>query len=88
MIPMTRPQRVSLLVSKNAPLPLVENEIRVAIGEYMNDGLAEGRQGGFAWVIAAWGLFVRLHAATAEIKGLKKKLRTLQRAAKKQELPQ
>ena len=88
MIPMTRPQRVSLLASKNAPLPLIENEIRDAIKEYMNEGLDLGRPYSFAWATAGWCLFVRLHAATAEIKGLKKKLRTLERAAKKQRLPQ
>ena len=87
MIPMTRPQRVSLLVSKNAPLRLIENEIRLAIKEYMNEDLDRARPCPFAWATAGWCLFVRLHAATAEIRDLKKKLRTIQRAAKNLELP-
>ena len=79
---MNRPQRITRLASLRAPMVLLENEIKLAVHEYMDDDLKLGRPTAFSWTNACWALLVLLSAVTKERDELKRSVRKLQREAK------
>ena len=84
-MPMSRPQRIHRLVCLGAPHNLIENEIRLALREYMDDDLKNLHPAGLVWVTTAWALFVSMNGWAKKCRHLEKELRKARRAAKAKE---
>jgi hypothetical protein len=82
---LNRPQRVAKLAALDAPVGLLANEIRLAMGEYMDLELQDGIPRGRAWPEAAWCLVVRLQSALNEWAVLKSEVRLLRQKLKAKE---
>jgi hypothetical protein len=86
MIPMTRPQRVDLLVRRKAPLTLVRNEVQLAVREYMDQDIKLGLyRGPMHWVMAAWSLVAALTEERAARLRAEKQMRLLRKELKARE---
>ena len=86
-IPMNRAQRLERLVRSQAPCSLLQNEVRLAMREYMTQDIEVGIGGGLSWVTAAWALVASLTIAVHERDSLRLEVRRLKRDAKKRANP-
>ena len=86
-IQMNRAQRLERLVRLQAPCSLLQNEVRLAMSEYMTQDVAVGIGPGLGWVTAAWALVASLTIAVDERDALRLEVRRLKRDAKKKANP-
>ena len=86
-IAMNRAQRLERLVRLQAPCSLLQNEVRLAMSEYMTQDIEVGIGGGLGWVSAAWALVASLTIAVDERDALRLEVRRLKRDAKKKASP-
>lgn len=82
---LNRPERIRRLACLGAPPAILQNEVRLAIGEYMDQDIEKGCPTGFAWGSAAWCLAVLLVGADKELAGLKLEVRRLRQELKAKE---
>jgi hypothetical protein len=88
MIEMNRPQRIDILVRSNAPSDLLENEVRLAVKEYMEQDSEKTLKHPLSWPMAAWALVVALKHERQKSADLEKQIRQMQRKPKGKEAAQ
>ena len=88
MIEMNRPQRIDILVRSNAPSDLLENEVRLAVQEYMKQDSDKLDRHPLTWSMAAWALVVALKHERQRSAELNKQIRQMQRKPKGKEAAQ
>jgi hypothetical protein len=86
MAEMTRPQRVDLLVRRQAPLKLVLNEVKLALREYMHHDETRGLYAStMSWTMAAWSLACALSSERRRRLAAEREVRRLRKSAKPSE---
>ncbi len=88
MVEMNRPQRIDILVRSNAPSDLLENEIRLAVQEYMEQDSDKLHRHPLTWSMAAWALVVALKQERQRSADLEKQIRQMRRKPKSKEAAQ
>lgn len=84
---MNRAQRLERLVRLQAPCSLLQNEVRLAMSEYMTQDIEVCIGGGLGWVSAAWALVASLTIAVDQRDSLRLEVQRLKRDAKKKATP-